>query len=151
MPFIGHRDSPNDPRLSGYAISYYYFGYMLVAMIMHVTGTVSGIAFNLSVSLWFALITITSAGLLFNLISAKKVEAGPNNENFTDTSVKSFRAIDDLVDEQRGRVFRNVARKGDVLAYCAERRRYLGILALAGYPGINPRSLPAAQVVAKSD
>ncbi len=73
---------PNDPWLSGYAISYYYFGYMLVAMIMHVTGTVSGIAFNLSVSLWFALITITSAGLLFNLISAKKVEAGPNNRKF---------------------------------------------------------------------
>ena len=71
---------PNDPWLSGYAISYYYFGYMLVAMLMHVCGTISGVAFNLSVSLWFALIAIASAGLLFNLISTKKLEAEPNNK-----------------------------------------------------------------------
>ena len=30
---------PNDPWLSGYAISYYYFGYLIVAALMHLLGT----------------------------------------------------------------------------------------------------------------
>lgn len=61
---------PNDPWLSGYAISYYYFGYLLVTMLMHICATASGIAFNLAVALWFALIATASAGLLYNLLSS---------------------------------------------------------------------------------
>ena len=37
---------PHDPWLSGYAISYYYFGYVLVAMLAKIAGTPGGIAFN---------------------------------------------------------------------------------------------------------
>lgn len=59
---------PNDPWLSGYAISYYYFGYLLVSMIMRVGSTVSGVAFNLAISAWFALIAISSSGVLLNLL-----------------------------------------------------------------------------------
>ena len=33
---------PMDPWLSGYAISYYYFGYVMVAMLIRVTGVISG-------------------------------------------------------------------------------------------------------------
>ena len=51
---------PNDPWLSGYAISYYYFGYVLVAMLAKLAGTLGAIAFNLGVSLTFAL---TAVGL----------------------------------------------------------------------------------------
>lgn len=59
---------PADPWLSGYAISYYYFGYLLVAMLMHFCGTVSGVAFNLAIALWFSMICVASSGLLFNML-----------------------------------------------------------------------------------
>ncbi len=39
---------PMDGWLSGYAISYYYFGYVLVSMLIRVTGVYSGVAFNLA-------------------------------------------------------------------------------------------------------
>jgi YYY domain-containing protein len=73
---------PADPWLSGYSISYYYFGYLVVAMFMHVAGTSSGIAFNLAISLWFALIITTASGITFNLINSG---VGDRKEN---TSIK---------------------------------------------------------------
>ena len=42
---------PLDPWLSGYAISYYYFGYVIVSMLIRVTGVISSIGFNLAASL----------------------------------------------------------------------------------------------------
>ncbi len=61
---------PNDPWLSGYAISYYYFGYVLVAMLTRITGVVSGVAFNLGVSSWFAMTALGAFGLVYSLLSA---------------------------------------------------------------------------------
>ena len=60
---------PNDPWLSGYAISYYYFGFILVAMMAKLAGTLGSIAFNLGVSLTFGLAAAGSFGLLFNLLA----------------------------------------------------------------------------------
>jgi len=65
---------PNDPWLSGYAISYYYFGYLLVAMIAKFTGTLGSIAFNLGVSLTFALAAVGSFGTLYNLLALRTGE-----------------------------------------------------------------------------
>jgi len=62
---------PNDPWLSGYAISYYYFGYVLVAMLAKFAGTLGSIAFNLGVSLTFALAAVGSFGVLFNLLALR--------------------------------------------------------------------------------
>ena len=59
---------PNDPWLSGYSISYYYFGYLIVALFMQLLGTASGVSFNLAVSLWFSLTAVGSTGLAFNMI-----------------------------------------------------------------------------------
>ena len=59
---------PHDPWLSGYAISYYYFGYVLVSMLARLTGTIGSIAFNLSLAVIFALSAIGSYGLLYNLL-----------------------------------------------------------------------------------
>jgi YYY domain-containing protein len=70
---------PSDSWLSTYAISYYYFGFLLVALFMHVCGTVSGVAFNLTISLWFALISVSSAGLLFNLIQPREEYGNRSN------------------------------------------------------------------------
>ena len=65
---------PHDPWLSGYSISYYYFGYLLVSIFMQLLGTVSGTAFNLAVALFFSLTAVMSAGILFNVISSTRSE-----------------------------------------------------------------------------
>ncbi len=59
---------PHDPWLSGYAISYYYFGYVLVAMLARITATASGTAFNLGISLLFSLTAVGAYGLVYNLL-----------------------------------------------------------------------------------
>jgi YYY domain-containing protein len=62
---------PNDPWLSGYAISYYYFGYVLVAMLTRLTGVLSGIGFNLAIALWFALSATGAYGVVYNLLTLR--------------------------------------------------------------------------------
>lgn len=63
---------PHDPWLSGYAISYYYFGFVLVAMLAKLAGTLGSVAFNLGVSLTFGLTAVGAYGVLFNLLSLRK-------------------------------------------------------------------------------
>ena len=50
---------PHDPWLSGYAISYYYFGYILVAMLAKLGGALGSVGFKLSVLLIFGLFTLS--------------------------------------------------------------------------------------------
>ena len=63
---------PHDPWLSGYAISYYYFGYVMTAMLARVSGIPGSMAHNLMTSLIFALGAIGSYGILYNLLSADR-------------------------------------------------------------------------------
>lgn len=72
---------PHDPWLSGYAISYYYFGYVLVAMLAKITATLGSVAFNLGGALVFALAAIGAYGLVYNLLSAS-----PRGERTGDSS-----------------------------------------------------------------
>ena len=66
---------PHDPWLSGYSISYYYFGYLIINLFMKLFSTSSGVAFNLSLIFWFGLIAIGSSDVLINmLISSKKFD-----------------------------------------------------------------------------
>jgi len=60
---------PRDPWLSGYAISYYYFGYIQMALLTQLTGVAAGVAFNLTNSLWFALSALGTYTVLYNLFS----------------------------------------------------------------------------------
>ena len=60
---------PHDPWLSGYAISYYYFGYVMTAMLAKATGTIGSVAFNLMLSLVFALSALGAYGVLYNLLA----------------------------------------------------------------------------------
>ncbi len=59
---------PQDPWLSGYAISYYYFGYVLVAMLARFTATPGPVAFNLGIALVFALSAIGAYGVVYDLL-----------------------------------------------------------------------------------
>ncbi len=68
---------PADPWLSGYAISYYYFGYVMVAGLIRLTGTLSGVGFNLAISLWFAMACLGAFSLAYNILSTI---ANPSDE-----------------------------------------------------------------------
>ncbi len=63
---------PRDPWLAGYSISYYYFGYVMVAMLIRMTGTEPGMAFNLASALWFALTAVSAYGIVFNLLARRQ-------------------------------------------------------------------------------
>jgi YYY domain-containing protein len=73
---------PRDPWLSGYAISYYYFGYVMTAMLAKVTATTGSVAFNLMLALIFALSAVGAYGLLYNLLAAwhKHRSKSPNRK-----------------------------------------------------------------------
>ena len=62
---------PHDPWLSGYAISYYHFGYIMTAMLAKITATAGSIAFNLMTALIFALSAIGAYGILYNLLAVR--------------------------------------------------------------------------------
>lgn len=63
---------PHDAWLSGYSISYYYFGYMIVASLARLTGTTSSVAFNLGLAVIFALSSVGALGVSVNLIALVK-------------------------------------------------------------------------------
>ncbi|MBI3761164.1 MAG: hypothetical protein HY260_04795 [Chloroflexi bacterium] len=63
---------PLDPWLSGYAISYYYFGYVIVSLLAKLAGTPPGVTFNLAVSLLFALVAVGMFGVVYDLIAVAK-------------------------------------------------------------------------------
>lgn len=65
---------PHDPWLSGFAISYYYFGYVMLAVLTQLTSVGSGVAFNLGNALWFGLTALGSYALLYDLVNRR---AGP--------------------------------------------------------------------------
>lgn len=70
---------PNDPWMSGYAISYYHFGYIMIATLANLSGVTNGIAFNLSASLLFALTCVGAFSIGYDLIAARQAEAPPED------------------------------------------------------------------------
>jgi YYY domain-containing protein len=61
---------PLDPWLSGFAIAYYYFGYVMMALITRLSGVAPGVGFELYDALLFALTLLGSFGVVYNLVSA---------------------------------------------------------------------------------
>ncbi len=61
---------PKDPWLSDFAISYYYFGYILLAFLTRLTGVMASVAFNLGNALWFALTACGAYSILYTLFAA---------------------------------------------------------------------------------
>ncbi len=77
---------PQDPWLSGYGISYYYFGYVMLGVLIQATGVLPEIGFNLGVAMWYALVMIAAFGVGYALVGLSgnsKREAGdraPRND-----------------------------------------------------------------------
>ena len=70
---------PQDPWLAGYAISYYYFGYVMLGVLIRLTGVAPAVGFNLGVALWYALAMIGAFGIVYDLVRLAggwKLEAG---------------------------------------------------------------------------
>ena len=60
---------PLDPWLSGFAISYYYFGYVMMALLTRLSGALPGVGFDLYDALLFALTLLGSFGVVYNLVA----------------------------------------------------------------------------------
>lgn len=65
---------PHDPWLSGYAISYYYFGYIIMAMMANLGGTTTAVAYNLGNALLFSLTCLGAYGAVINLLPPRDDE-----------------------------------------------------------------------------
>lgn len=82
---------PLDPWLSGYAISYYYFGYVLISMLVRVTGVASSVAFNLSASLWFGMTALAVYGVVFDLLSSRNApRTEPDSQQIKKARIGGF-------------------------------------------------------------
>ncbi len=73
---------PHDPWLSGYAISYYYFGYLMTAMLCKLTGISGAVGFNITLAMLFGLVSQASYDLLTNMLHPKR-QAVVNNRETT--------------------------------------------------------------------
>ncbi len=59
---------PQDPWLSGYAISYYYFGYVMLGLFIRLSGVDPAVGFNMGVALWYALVMVGAFGVVQMLV-----------------------------------------------------------------------------------
>lgn len=67
---------PQDAWLSGYGISYYYLGYVIVAALAKLGNIPSSYAFNLGLIMTFAMAAVGAFGLIFNVVTnAQKSQA----------------------------------------------------------------------------
>jgi YYY domain-containing protein len=67
---------PLDPWLSGFSISYYYFGYVMMALLTRLTGVVPGIGFDLYDALLFSLTALGAFGLVYEMTAAGGARRG---------------------------------------------------------------------------
>jgi YYY domain-containing protein len=66
---------PHDPWLSGFSISYYYFGYVMVAMLGKLSGAIGSVAFNLGFISIFSMAAVGAYGLAANLLAVYRPQA----------------------------------------------------------------------------
>lgn len=62
---------PLDPWLSGYSISYYYFGYVMTSVVGRMAGVTEAIAFNLAIAWLVAGTALGAYGLVYNLVALR--------------------------------------------------------------------------------
>ncbi|MFZ1794797.1 MAG: DUF2298 domain-containing protein [Anaerolineae bacterium] len=70
---------PNDAWLSGFSISYYYFGYVIFAMLIEVSGVAPAVGFNLGGAMIFALAATSAFGVGYNLWASRKPAPSPQS------------------------------------------------------------------------
>ncbi len=63
---------PNDGWMAGYSISYYYFGYVMAAMLSTLSGVSSTVGFSMTLASWFALTGLGAFGVAYNMARARR-------------------------------------------------------------------------------
>lgn len=94
---------PLDPWMSGTVTYYYYFGYLIVANLINISGVFPSIAFNLATASFFALSFTTAFGIGFNL--TEKIKYGIITAFFVTIAgnlVGFFQLLDILIKENYG-------------------------------------------------
>lgn len=71
---------PHDPWLSGYGISYYYFGYVLSALLIRVSGVASSVGYNLVSALWFGMTALAAYGLVWDFLTMRNLSVNASEE-----------------------------------------------------------------------
>jgi YYY domain-containing protein len=61
---------PLDPWLAGFAISYYYFGYVMLAALTQLSGLAPSVAFNVGLATWFGLTMVAAFGVAYDMAAA---------------------------------------------------------------------------------
>ena len=67
---------PEDPWLSGYSVSYYYFGHFMMAFLTKLTSIPSSVSYNLSIALISAIAGVGVFGLVYNLVRLSGARLG---------------------------------------------------------------------------
>ncbi len=62
---------PVDPWFAGGHINYYYFGFVIVGTLIHLTTIVPDVAYNLAIPTLFALVAVGAWGIIYNLIAPR--------------------------------------------------------------------------------
>ncbi len=71
---------PPDPWLSGFAISYYYFGYVMMAVLTRLSAAPAAIGFELYDALLFALTAQGAFGVVYNLVAISRQPSTPDSQ-----------------------------------------------------------------------
>lgn len=74
---VAERFPPQDPWLAGYDVAYYYFGYLIVAMIGKMAGVPTEVAYNLGLGMIASLTFVGAFGLVYNLVQAQEEGDAP--------------------------------------------------------------------------
>ena len=94
MFISGIMDSPTFPPrdlwLSGFSISYYYFGYVMASMLAMFTGVPATVAFNLMIALIFGLSAIGAYGILYNLLTNYQLSISDRQSEIVNRKSLSF-------------------------------------------------------------
>jgi len=67
---------PHDPWLSGFAISYYYLGYVVMAVLTRLSGLESAITFNLTNAMLFAMTLSGAYSVVWNMVQVHRQRRG---------------------------------------------------------------------------
>lgn len=70
----GESFPPADPWLSGYAISYYYLGYVMAGTLSKLSGVYPALGYNAWTAMLAALAGLTAFGVVYNLVKARQAE-----------------------------------------------------------------------------
>jgi len=71
---------PGDPWLSGHTVAYYYFGYLMVAMVGKLAAVPGEVAYNLGFAMTAALALIGGFGIVYNLVRLREDVVDPEPE-----------------------------------------------------------------------